>query len=135
MENRAIPFRETRRIHRVCESAEDYTELIADLIKIQEQVRVCDVARKMGISHVTVLKTIKRLIRDGYVTKNRNFLELTLKGKETAVFSQKRHLILSAFLLKLGVPKEVVATDVEGIEHHVSAKTLQAIEDHLEQLK
>jgi DtxR family manganese transport transcriptional regulator len=30
-----------------------------------------------------------------------------------------------SFLEKLGVPPEVAAVDVEGIEHHISAVTLE----------
>lgn len=128
---RAMHFKETRR-QRLCEVAEDYTELIADLIESQGQARICDMAREMGISHVSVLKTVKKLIRDGYLVKNsQQLIELTEKGKEMAAFSKRKHLILSAFLLKLGVPENIVATDVEGIEHHISATTLEAIENYL----
>jgi len=130
MDDRAKSFRETRRIHLSCESAEDYTEMIADLINAQGRARICDLAKKMGISHVTVLKTVRRLIRDGYIVKDAELI-LTEKGKETASFSKRRHLILSDFFRKLGVPEEVVAMDVEGIEHHISSTTLQAIEEHL----
>ena len=127
---RAAHFKETR-IQRHSEIAEDYTELIADLIQVQGQARVCDIAREMGISHVSVLKTLKRLIRDGYVMKKDHQIDLTPKGKEMAVFSKKKHLILSEFLLKIGVPESIAATDVEGIEHHISATTLEAIEVHM----
>lgn len=133
MKSRADSFRETRKIHRQYESAEDYTELVADLIKSQGKARVCDIAREMGVSHVTVLKTIKKLIRDGYLIKNSE-LSLTEKGKVMATFSKKKHLVLSTFLLKLGVPEHIVATDVEGIEHHISNATLDAIEAHLKMI-
>ncbi len=129
---RALHFKKARTI-RLYETAEDYTELIADLIKTHKEARVCDIARQMGISHVSVLKTLNKLIRDGYVKKDAHkLITLTLKGKKMAAFSKKRHLILSEFLLKLGVPEHVVATDVEGIEHHISATTLTAIKIHME---
>jgi DtxR family manganese transport transcriptional regulator len=127
---RAAHFKETR-IQRHSEIAEDYTELIADLIQLHGQARVCDIAREMGISHVSVLKTLRRLIRDGYVVKEDNQIDLTAKGREMAAFSKKKHLILSEFLLKLGVPEAIAATDVEGIEHHISGTTLEAIEAHM----
>lgn len=115
--------------------AEDYTEMIADLIAVQGKARVCDLARAMGISHVSVLKTIKKLIRDGYLIDHVNpLIELTAKGKEMAAYSKKKHLTLSTFLLKLGIPAHIVATDVEGIEHYISPITLQALEAHLAKL-
>lgn len=129
--DRAIPFKETR-IQRLQEIAEDYTEMIAELISAKGKARVCDLAKQMGISHVSVLKSIKKLIRDGYLIKNTDgLIELTPKGLQTANFSKKKHQILSEFLLKLGIPEYIVATDVEGIEHHISSETLQALERHL----
>ncbi len=131
---RAIHFRKAR-LQRLSELVEDYTEIIADLAKVQGRVRVCDIAREMGISHVSVLKTIKRLIREGYLIENsKPFIDLTPKGREIAAFSKKKHLILSNLLLKLGIPENIVASDVEGIEHHISPTTLQALETHLNQL-
>lgn len=131
---RAIHFKKAR-LQRLRELAEDYTEMIADLIEIQGKVRVCDIAREMGISHVSVLKTIKRLIRDGYLIENiQPLIDLTPIGRETAAFSKKKHLILLNFLLNIGIPEHIAAADVEGIEHHISQETLQALEAHLNQL-
>jgi DtxR family manganese transport transcriptional regulator len=48
-----------------------------------------------------------------------------------AVYSKRKHEVLTAFLLKLGIPKEIAEIDVEGIEHYISPETLQAIEEHL----
>jgi len=130
---RASYFREARN-NRFFEIAEDYTELIADLIEVQGHARVCDIAKAMGISHVSVLKTVKRLIRDGYLAKTFDRqIELTSEGKRTASFSKRKHHILSAFLRKLGVPEHVVAADVEGIEHHISLTTLNAIVAHMQE--
>lgn len=129
--SRAAHFKETR-TNRFFEIAEDYTELIADYIASQGQVRICDLSREMGISHVSVLHTLKRLERDGYLVKDTaGGIKLTSKGKETAVFSKKKHLVLTEFLLHLGIPEHIVATDVEGIEHYISATTLEAIAEHV----
>lgn len=130
---RAIHFKKAR-VQRHYELIEDYTEMIADYIEIHGKIRVCDIAREMGVSHVSVLKTIKRLMRDGYLMENIHpLIGLTPKGREMASFSKKKHLILTKFLLELGIPEHIVATDVEGIEHHISQTTLQALETHLQQ--
>lgn len=122
---RTIPFKATRD-NRLSEIAEDYTELINDLIELQGQVRVCDIARELGVSHVSVLRTLKRLTRDGFL-KDSSLIELTTKGKETGLFAKKKHQILMDFLCKLGVPDTIAAIDVEGIEHYISPVTLAAI--------
>lgn len=135
MSKRAIHFKETR-AQRAIETAEDYTELVADLIETKGYARVCDMAREMGISHVSVLNTIKRLVRNGYLSKGElQTIELTELGQKTARFAKRKHHILSEFLRSLGVPEEILATDVEGIEHYISETSLKAIEAHLNQKK
>ena len=128
---RASHFKEARN-KRLFTIAEDYTELISDLIETKGKARVCDIAKTIGISHVTVLKSIKKLKRDGFLAKTSDkYIELTEKGKEMALFSKKKHNILSEFLLKIGVPEPIVAIDVEGIEHHISITTLDALISHM----
>lgn len=131
MSQRATHFKETR-TQRSFETVEDYTELIADLIDTKGKARICDISREMGISHVSVLKTIKRLIRDGYLIKeSQQSIELTDEGKKMAAFAKRKHRVLSEFLSQLGVPEAILATDVEGIEHYISETTLKAIETHM----
>ncbi|MET0428266.1 MAG: iron dependent repressor, metal binding and dimerization domain protein, partial [Microvirga sp.] len=40
--------------------------------------------------------------------------------------SRARHQTVEAFLVALGVPEAIARRDAEGIEHHVSAETLEA---------
>ena len=128
---RALYFKKAR-LERFCEIAEDYTEMIADLMEDHGKVRICDLAQELGVSHVSVIKTIKKLIRDGYLIDNIHpQIDLTPKGKEMACYSKKKHRILTQFLIQLGVPEEIAAGDVEGIEHHISPETLNAFEAHL----
>src|SRR6516165_6083920 len=47
---------------------EDYVELIADLLATTGEARPTDVARRLGVSHVTAIKTIGRLKRKGLAT-------------------------------------------------------------------
>lgn len=131
---RAQPFIVTRTKH-LNEAAEDYTELIADLICERGEARTCDIAHHMGISHVTALRTLQRLQGKGFVeTSPHKPVVLTPKGKRLAAFCKRRHLLLLKFLKQIGVPECVAVVDVEGIEHHVSSQTLTALEKHLETL-
>jgi DtxR family transcriptional regulator, manganese transport regulator len=47
---------------------EDYVELIADLLASSGEARPTDVARRLGVSHATEIKTIGRLKREGLAT-------------------------------------------------------------------
>ena len=111
------------------ETAQDYAEAIADLAVIHGGGRAVELARRLGVSHVTVIRTVARLQRDGYVSSRpyRSIL-LTDKGLRLADESRRRHEIVVAFLRALGVPETIAQTDAEGIERHVSPETLAAFE-------
>lgn len=132
-ERRAASFSATRK-HHLSETAEDYTELIADLIRTHGEARVGQIAKHLGISHVTALRTIQRLEREGLVTtKHHQPVELTHRGNRIARFAKARHELLLQFLCFLGVPEKVAEVDVEGIEHHISSTTLRYMKRHLKE--
>lgn len=125
------PPRTTREEHSQ-ETAQDYVELIAELIDTAGEARVIDIARRLGITHVSVSRTIQRLKRDGLVTAQPyRAIFLTAEGRQLAEQSRRRHEIVVEFLLSLGIPEAVAQSDAEGIEHHVSKKTLEAFLKHL----
>lgn len=124
----AESFRRLRRDHAV-EIAQDYVEAIADLASTVGEARVVDLARRLGVTHVTVNRTLARLQRDGYVnTRPYRAIFLTEAGRKLAEESKQRHEIVVAFLQSLGISKKVAQMDAEGIEHHVSPETLAAFE-------
>lgn len=103
--------------------------MIADLIESHGEARVVDIARRLGVTHVTVTRTVTRLQRDGLVTsKPYRSIFLTDSGRRLAEHARHRHAIVVAFLMALGVSESVANTDAEGIEHHVSRETLGALE-------
>lgn len=130
---RAGRFRATRR-HHSQEAAEDYTELIYDLVEARGEARTGDIARHLGISHVTALRTLRRLKTLGFVTSEQHRpIELTAKGRRVAQFAKERHRLLVDFLVHIGVPPDVAEVDVEGAEHHISRTTLRHVARFLEQ--
>ncbi|MDX2156228.1 MAG: manganese-binding transcriptional regulator MntR [Hyphomicrobiaceae bacterium] len=130
--NRADSFRRVREAHQT-ELAEDYVELIADLIAGTGEARVVDLAGQLGVSNATVNNAIQRLQRDGFVTtKPYRAIFLTERGQELAIAVRERHRIVRAFLIALGVDAMVAEADAEGIEHHVSEETLAAFRAFLE---
>lgn len=106
---------------------EDYVELIADLLAVSGEARPTDVARRLGVSHATAIKTIARLKREGLATaKPYRGVFLTPQGHELADRVRARHRLVVEVLLALGVPREAAESDAEGIEHHVCEATLAA---------
>ena len=114
------------RVDHSTETAEDYVEGISDLIHREGQCRVKDMVKQMGVSHVTVVRTIARLAKEGLATSEPyRPIRLTAKGERLAARSRQRHEIVLSFLLALGVGPINAARDAEGIEHHVSPDTLK----------
>ena len=123
---RARNFRATRDARRT-EVAEDYVEMIADLIDTEGEARTVDVADRLGVSHATVVKTVARIKAMGLVT-NRPYrgIFLTERGRAVANASRSRHEVVLAFLRAIGVAEDTAQRDAEGMEHHCSPKTLAA---------
>src|ERR1700733_6134756 len=106
---------------------EDYVELIADLLASAGEARPTDIARRLGVSHPTAVKTVSRLKRAGLATaRPYRGVFLTEKGQALADRVRVRHRIVVDLLCALGVPSEAAEADAEGIEHHVSETTLKA---------
>lgn len=122
---RPDPFLHVRAAHR-SETAEDYVELIAELIDTSGEARMTDIAARLGVSVPTVAKTIGRLRRDGLVrSKPYRSIGLTDEGRELATRTKERHDVVYAFLLAVGVDEATARRDSEGMEHHVSEETLK----------
>jgi DtxR family transcriptional regulator, manganese transport regulator len=86
-----------------------------------------DLARRLGVTHVTVNRTLARLKREGYVNaKPYRAIFLTEAGRKLATESKERHETVLAFLRSLGIPEREAQMDAEGIEHHVGPVTLVA---------
>jgi DtxR family manganese transport transcriptional regulator len=114
------------------ELAQDYVELIAGLIATRGEARLTDVARTIGVTHVTAGRTLQRLQRRGLVsTQPYRSIFLTPAGRKLARESRDRHDLVVQFLVAIGVPHAVAESDAEGIEHHVSRETLSAFADQL----
>ena len=106
---------------------EDYVELIADLLASAGEARPTDIARRLGVSHVTAIKTISRLKRAGMATaRPYRGVFLTEAGMALANKVRARHRLVVDVLRALGVPAEAAEADAEGIEHYVSETTLKA---------
>jgi DtxR family manganese transport transcriptional regulator len=127
-DQQAANFQRVREAHQT-EVAEDYVELIADLIDTTGEARAADIARRLGVAHPTVVKTIGRLQRDGLVASlPYRSIFLTETGRALAERCKRRHEVVVSFLRAIGVSEETAERDAEGVEHHVSEETLAAFE-------
>jgi len=120
----AAKFDRIRRAHQA-EVAEDYVEMISDLIEETGEARAVDLAARFGVTSPTVNAIIRRLQRENLVeTLPYRSIFLTEAGKALAEASRERHRIVRDFLVTIGVSEPVAEEDAEGVEHHVSEQTL-----------
>ncbi|MHC5023738.1 MAG: manganese-binding transcriptional regulator MntR [Planctomycetota bacterium] len=118
-------FRKVRADH-AREKAQDYVELISDLVHARGECRVGDLARHMGVSHVTVSRIVRRLRDEGLVEQEPyRPVRLTPAGARLAAACRRRHEVVLDMLRLIGVPEPDALRDAEGIEHHVSEATLR----------
>ena len=124
----AAKFDRIRRAHQ-SEVAEDYVEMIAELIAETGEARTVDLAARFGVTSPTVNSIIQRLQRENLVeTRPYRSIFLTEEGEELAREAQDRHRVVRDFLIAIGVPEAIAEEDAEGVEHHVSAETLAVFE-------
>lgn len=112
------------------QSAEDYLERIHELIEEKGYARVVDIASSLKVKQASVTSMVQKLGELGFIKyeKYRGLL-LTDKGREVARRIQKRHETLSRFFSLLGLDPSTQQADIEGIEHHLSAETLECLAD------
>src|ERR1700742_512904 len=81
-----------------------------------------NIARAMQLSAPTVHEMVGRLIKDGYVERNKDkSLAFTEDGRERASYIVRRHRMIERFLTDvLGIPSDEVHEEAERIEHAMS---------------
>lgn len=117
---------------KIKESAENYLEAILMLGEHKPHVRSIDIATKLSFSKPSVSVAMKNLRENGYIhIDSDGYITLTESGREIAETMYERHTLLSQWLIYLGVDKETAVEDACRIEHVVSARSFDAIKEHI----
>ncbi len=108
---------------------EDYLECIYDIIQAKGYAGTNDIAEKLDIHPSTVSRMIKKLDKKGYINyEPYRGMTLTEAGEVIGKRISSNHKLLEEFFKILGVEdEEIIEQDIEGIEHHLSAKTIDNI--------
>jgi DtxR family Mn-dependent transcriptional regulator len=108
------------------QSLEDYLEMVSFLAD-EGEVRVTDIATRLGVSKPSVLTALKTLEEQGLLEHERyRTVSLTKKGASRAAEIRERHSFLTSFLQDLvGVSPETAEKDACKMEHLLSEETLK----------
>lgn len=118
------------------ESAEDYLEAILMLNNNEQPTRSIDIARELSFSRASVSIAMKHLKSEGHILIDANgYITLTGSGHEIAQNIYERHMLISDWLIFLGVDKETAVNDACRIEHDISEQSFLALKNHFEEWK
>jgi DtxR family Mn-dependent transcriptional regulator len=111
------------------QSLEDYLEMVSFLAD-EGEVRVTDIASRLGVSKPSVLTALRSLEEQGLLEHERyRTVTLTRKGRAAAAEIRERHNFLTIFLRDImGVSAETAEKDACQMEHFLSEETLKKMQ-------
>lgn len=114
------------------QSGEDYLEAILILREKKGIVRSIDVAQQLGFSKPSVSRAMSILKGSGHITMEKDGrILLTQQGEMVAQAIYERHLLLTDWLVSLGVPHDLAEEDACKIEHDISDETFEALKKYI----
>ena len=117
-------------------AAEDYLEMIFRLANSGEDghtdtlrpVRIGELAEKLHVSPSSASRMAQTMALRGYIDfKRYGFITLTAEGKDAGEYLIRRHRVVMDFLAWLRGDRECFE-EAERIEHHLSRRTVEAME-------
>lgn len=118
------------------ESAEMYLETILILSQKMPQVRSIDIVEELGYKKSSVSIAMKNLRENGYIVMDgEGYITLTEKGRKIAETIFERHMVISDWLIQMGVEKAIAVEDACRVEHVISPESFTAIKKHIEAVK
>lgn len=113
----------------VTPSMENYLETIYEISKQGKEVRVKDVAERMGVKMASVTGALQNLAKTGFVHyAPYKSICLSKEGVALARCIHNRHIVLSGFLTNaLGVSPATAAEDACKLEHVLSRETMDGL--------
>ena len=117
------------------QSGEDYLEAILVIQKRNGQVRSIDICNELGHSKPTVSVAMKNFRENGYINMDEDYMiTLTEKGRAIAESVYQRHIVISKFLMAIGVDEKTALEDSCKIEHDLSEKTFRCMKEHYKKI-
>ena len=118
------------------ESAENYLETILVLGLGGNRVRSIDIVNELEYSKPSVSVAMKNLRENGYIELDDDgYIILTGSGQAIAESIYERHMLISDWLIYLGVDKKTAVNDACKMEHTMSQQSFLAIKEHIESWK
>lgn len=110
---------------------ENYLSLMYVLERDKEPVVGVRLAQLLNVTPPTVTNTLKRMVRDGLITMDKNGTRLTKTGKQSARTVVRRHM-LTEWMMASILPWSKLHQEAHNLEHAISAEVETALFEELE---
>ena len=116
---------------------EDYLGVIYTLDRDRETIIGVKLSELLEVSAPTVTETLKRMIRDKWITMDeKKEIHLTEKGNKAAASIIRKHMLTEWMLSRiLDVPWSQVHEEAHKIEHSISADVAEKMQERLDDPK
>jgi len=113
---------------------EDYLEAIFNLGKEKRNIRVRDIAKRLGVKMPTVTSMLKTLSKRGLIDYEKyEYLELTDEGSGIGSEIDRRHHVIRSFLTNiLKIDFEKADQEACKMEHAISPSTMERLIEFME---
>ena len=117
---------------KIQESAENYLETILLLGQAGNRVRSIDIVNALHYTKPSVSVAMRNLRSNGHIRMDAGgWISLTENGRKIAETMYERHVVISNWLVALGVDQTTAVNDACKMEHYISAQSFEAIKRHL----
>ena len=99
-------------------------------------VRSIDIVNELNYSKPSISVAMRNLRADGYITIAADgAISLTQSGREIAESMYERHVLISDWLISLGVQRVTAMSDACKMEHAMSEQSFNAIRRYINGVK
>lgn len=109
---------------------ENYLSLMYVLERDKEPVLGVRLAELMNVTPPTVTNTLKRMVRDGLITMDKNGTRLTKAGKQSARTVLRRHMLTEWMMARM-LPWSKLHEEAHNLEHAISSQVESALLEEL----
>lgn len=105
---------------------ENYLSLMYVLERDKEPVLGVRLAELLNVTPPTVTNTLKRMVRDGLITMDKNGTRLTKAGKQSARTVVRRHMLTEWMMARM-LPWSKLHEEAHNLEHAISSQVESAL--------
>ncbi len=112
-------------------TTQEYVEIIYELQKNKNVVRVKEIAEKRGVNRSSVSIALNLLKKKKLIEhENYGLVELTEKGRQLGKELEEKHRIIKDFFVNiLNIQPEIAENDACKLEHHIHQDIFNSLVD------